>query len=290
MNKLKIILLLTIILWFICGIDFYACDEVEDDDLAKVRIKKPTNDYQVEVQLYSFGGMQGCTIASVEKAGEVIGDAEIILNEVEIADKDTLMESIVYFDTSGVISYLPGTKYELQVRHNEQTIATGNIIMPSSPIITNLTFPYNHQLNQSLTIQWKKVQDATAINLLLYGVNSEGEIDTILAPQRTSFTIPDTFFNKPDEFILDIIAINGANSDVFSGKYEDDDGNFTQSINLSGASGIFYAMNYQANDKFSIIVNGEESVGKPSNVTPHKMDLRKILKNRHRKKLSRFNF
>ena len=290
MKNFKIILLSTVMFWLVCGIDFYSCDEV-DDDLPKVQIKTPTNDYQVAVMIYSAGGVRGCTAASVEKAGIAIGDAEIIINKELIAESDTIGmagESIIYFDTVGVVSYLPKTEYELEVRHNEQTIATGNIIMPSSPTITNLTFPYTHQLNQSLTIEWKKVQDATAIEFILFGEAIEQDIDTILSPQKTSFTIPGTFFSEPDELTLEISAINGANLDVISGKYQDEDGNYTRSINLNGAAGIFCAMNFESDEEFIITVIGEESLGKHRNITPHKKDFKEILKNKHWQKLNPF--
>ena len=199
----------------------------------------------------------------------------------------------MYFDTSTAISYLEHTEYEMEVRHNGETIATGNAIMPSTPIITSPTSPYTHQLNKSLTIKWEKVQDATAIEFDIYNDSDEDEheIDTLLSPLKTSFTVPASFFDTTGEYYIGIIAYNGINYDTDYSRYVDNEGNFTKSINMSGGAGEFIVMNfYPVSDEGFIITINDESLGKPTQFTRSKKSYKEIRQERLQRKLNRFGF
>ncbi len=198
----------------------------------------------------------------------------------------------MYFDTSTAISYLEHTEYEMEIRHNGETIATGNAIVPSTPEITNLTAPYTHELDKSLTVEWTKIEDATAIEFYIYqDFGDENEIDTILSPLKTSITVPASFFNGVGDYYISIVAYNGLNADMDLDDYVDNDGNFTKSINMSGAAGIFTVMNmYPADEDFLIQIVDEESLKKPIQSTKPARDFREILKSRHQRQQHRFGF
>ncbi|MDD5766514.1 MAG: hypothetical protein PHW79_09760 [Candidatus Marinimicrobia bacterium] len=291
MNNLKRLLFAVILLSFTCSIDFFSCDEAKNDDYTKAGINTPTNDYQVAVQIYSLGGMVGCTAASIEQSGEAITDAEIIINNATVVCDTSSEFSPMYVDTSSEISYLEHTEYEMEVRHNGETIATGKSIMPSTPVITSPTSPYSHQLNKSLTVKWETVQDATAIefNICNDFDEDEHEIDTLLSPLKTSFTVPASFFDTEGEYYIEIVAYNGINYDTDYSKYVDNEGNITKSINMKGAAGEFIVMNFYPISDDGFIVN-IGSLKKPTQFTKSKKSYKEIRQERLQQRMDRFGF
>jgi hypothetical protein len=243
MYKIKQLLLGIFMIFLAVTIQFTfpACEDKKSEDSHEVTVNDPTNDYTVFVQIIGMGS-SGCTMGSVEILGENVDDAQVQINKQSLVyDED----SEIYTDDSGVIQYSPGSKYNLVVKHNGVEIASGYTIMPSIPTITNLESPVEHSLNQSLTVEWKAVDHASAIAVLvstsIYDTTTweYKEYDTgLMQPSLTSYTIPDTFFNIAGEYSLSIAAYYG----VLPGM-DMDNPDTTKGYNLEGAAGMFITTN-----------------------------------------------
>jgi len=234
-------LLLSILMFFLmASFQFSACSNDDDEDDSSdcnvdITTNTPTNDYEVVAQVW--GGLSGCGIVSIEKDGAPVTDAVVKINGFELS----------YDEDIGYVSSLTasdGSEMELEVTHNGSVIASGKTCVPSNPTITNIDSGDVHQLSSSLTVQWKSVDYATAIELLIEeNVNYQDYSSGLLEPTATSHTIPTTFFDLSSQWIDSaecLITVSayygiepGMNLDSSSGV----------GINIESSSGVFMGLN-----------------------------------------------
>ena len=235
-------LLLSILMFFLmASVQFSACsnddDESSDCDV-DIATNTPTNDYEVVAQVW--GGLQGCGIVSIEKDGVQITDAVVKINGYELS----------YDESMGYVTSLAasdGSEMELEISHNGSVISSGKTCIPSNPTITNIDSGDVHQLNNSLTVQWKSVDYATAIELSIDGdANDESYDSGLLDPTTTSHTIPATFFDLSSQWIdsaecmITVSAFYGIEPGMSPTILDSSSG---VGVNIEGSSGAFIGLN-----------------------------------------------
>jgi hypothetical protein len=227
-----------------------SCSDENGDSLTAPE-NKPTNDYEVVVEVVSFGGLAGCTTGSIALLNEPVSDAEFLLNGVQLSNDPSSIFSNLYTDTLGVINYQPGTSYKLEVSHNGNVIASGDAKMPSVPEVTNLEDMDTHNLNKSLEVKWKKVNNATSLEVYIDGYVYDSAVGDsvhreysteLLSPDKVSCVIPDTLFNTPGIYVMGVTAYYGVNPGNFTVDINDTEG-YTKGYNIKGAAGVFLAAN-----------------------------------------------
>ena len=236
-------LLLSILMFFLmASVQFSACSNDDDDDSSDcdvdITTNTPTNDYEVVAQVW--GGLSGCGSVSIEKDGAPVTDAVVKINGYELS----------YDESMGYVSSLAtsdGSEMELEVTHNGSVIASGKTCIPSNPTITNIDSGDVHQLSSSLTVQWKSVNSATAIELSVQeNVSYEGYESGLLDPPTTSHTIPATFFELNSEWMdsaecmITVSAYYGVDLSMESTIL---DSSSDVGVNIEGASGVFIGLN-----------------------------------------------
>lgn len=241
MIKLKKISLFILMLSLAVTIQltFPACEEDDDNgDLHQVEVLNPTNNYEVIVQIMGIGSM-GCSMGDVMLNGSTITDADFKINSVEfIYDED--IEA--YMDESNMIAYTAGTEYNLSIKHNGNTIATGYAVMPSIPMVNNISSPYPHTLNTDLELEWVDVSNASSILVTVQyedTVTWEDEIyqSGLISGAATSFTIPGSFFDSNGEYLLAIEAYYGIKEGPIMDAIDS-----TKGYNIDGPAGVFMAV------------------------------------------------
>ncbi|MEJ2054253.1 MAG: hypothetical protein P8X42_10065, partial [Calditrichaceae bacterium] len=184
----------------------------------------------------------------------------------------------LYQEESGVLSYLAGTNYTLNVSHIGTQIATGTAVMPSVPVFKNLTGLSPHPLNQNMVVTWEDVENATSLELSLSGdvydpvLQSEIERDFnsgLISASSNSFTIPDTFFTHAGEYTLGMTAYHGINPG--SEAYNADD--YLKSYNMKGAAGLFIVVNLSSEDGEAITVGNPGKIAAKSKDRPKYKDM-----------------
>jgi len=264
---MKIKKILTILALCLMTIQFNmtSCSSSTDssDPLGEAAVNNPTNDYQVVAEIISVGGLGGCSVGTVANSDGIIETADFKINDVTL-----IHQYPVYTDTLSLLSYFPGSSYSLKVSHNGVTIATGKAVMPATPVISNASSFQNHDLNTSLTVNWKSVKNAHSVQLSIAAeiydpVSQEyierGYASALLSPETTSHTIPDTLFSYPGEYSLGIIAYYGINPGIDIDNLEEN--GYLQSFNIEGAAGAFMALSLSS-------VQGESiTVGNPPALT-----------------------
>ena len=268
----------------------WACDKEKKNDtnLLQAPVNDPKNNYEVIVEIISFGGINGCAFGSVEQNNQFVGNAEIKVNEVSFYSDTTSFFSFYFADTLNPLKYTTLTKYQLSVKHAGKVIAQGQAVMPSVPAVRNLSNPTQHSLNKALLVQWQKVEQATAIQVIVTGKvynptikdTVEKEFDSgLLSPETTQITIPDTMFNLPGTYVLGIVALNGINPGMIPTQLYDENGHYQKSYNIEGAAGIFLAaMAYPDPVGLRIIVSeatGKSSLARPDDSAPRLKDMLK---------------
>ncbi len=286
---MRLIKRIFVLLFFILmSIQFqWACDEdKKDTGVLNAPINDPKNDYQVVVEIISFGGLNGCAAGFIERNSEPVTNATIKVNEVPFYNDTTSIFTNLYADTLNALNYNYFTRYNLIVEHDGKLVARGQADMPSLPVVENLSNPVQHGLNKALTVKWKKVERATAIQVIVSGYVYNPVIkDTVersfnsglLKPTTTQITVPDTLFKLPGTYVLGILAINGINAGTYSFQLYDEEGKFYKSFNMEGAAGIFLAaMAYPDPVGIKIIVPepaGQNSLARPAISPPRLQDM-----------------
>lgn len=286
MNIKKIFSYLIILLM---GIQFqWSCSKDKTDtEILSAPVNEPQNDYMVVVEIVSFSGLVGCSSGFVEKADQPVTDAKVHINSIPLVnDSSATIFPNYYADTLNALSYNYFTKYQLTVEHRGKVVASGTSVMPSIPIIKNLTNPYNMSVNEELVVKWQKVEQATALQVIVGGRiydpvlkdSVDREFDSgLIEPTRTSITIPDTLFRLPGTYVLGIIAYNGLNPGALPQNLYDEQGNYHKGYNLEGAAGVFFsAMAFPDPYGIQIIVKGT-TTSKQSNVVQPKKPILKEL-------------
>ncbi len=240
MLKLKKTLLFVLMLSLAVTIQltFPACEEDGDNgDIHEIDILEPTNDYEVIVQILGIGSM-GCSMGEVILNGSAVLDAEVKINSTELVyDEDVE----TYMDESNTITYTAGTEYNLSIKHNGNTIATGYAVMPSIPTINNISSPHSHTLNTDLELEWNNVTNASSILVTVQHedtVTWEDEIyqSGLISGEATGFTIPGSFFDSNGEYVLTVEAYYGLAEGL-----DMDDIDSTKGYNIDGPAGVFMA-------------------------------------------------
>ena len=262
-----------------------------DDDGSKASVKDPTNEYQAVVEVVSFGGVSGCSIAAVVLNNESVIDAVIHLNDVTLTNDTNNFLAGLYSDSLFELSYESGTDYTLEIFHLGKKIASGKAKMPSTPKFTNLDNIRHHNLNENMTVTWEKIENATSLELTIKGEvydpaqddYSSREYSTeLLSPTSTSFTIPDTFFSIPGEYTLGLVAYYGVNSGAKT-NITDGSSPYTKSYNMDGAAGVFLAANLSSYEGESIIVGAPSTIMKNSKAAKNRPMFKDILIKQHKK-------
>ncbi len=246
MHKFKKIMMFLFMLSLAVTIQFTfpACEDKKDDDSENIPdytadVNEPTNDYTVIVQLMGFGSM-GCGIGEVLDQNGIITDAEIKVNGLPFEFDD---EMDAYSESSGNLSYNPGTSYTLEVNRGGEVIATGTARMPTVPTITEPALPYQHALNQPLTVKWQKVNYATSLAVMVStdildtsGYDYIGYDSEILPPDLTEYTIPGDIFSTTGDYSLSIGAYHGTPPGISPASVDSSKG-----YNIEKAGGLFMA-------------------------------------------------
>lgn len=216
-------------------------------------IYTPENEYGVYAIIIKYSGMSGCSndnIIAVREGGQYFRDARVAINDDRLSvDLDSLS---VPFYSSDSISYDDRTEYSLEISLEDENIASGNAIMPTTPAITNIDSGYYHSLNKKLKVKWKPVQYATSIELWTKNYTSG-----LLKPTTTEHTIPDTVFQEYGDYGMVIIAYNGINPDFELGNYDIE--LLEKGYNIKGATGIFVIVNAWSGGKRFVIINAPAS-------------------------------
>jgi hypothetical protein len=286
--NLKRIIGIFILCLFTIQINMTSCstsdDNADNGNGRTAEVNEPTNDYQVVAQVISFGGLGGCTAVNVEQSVYNINDATVKINNI-ILPPDSSLDGL-YQEESGVLSYLEGTNYTLDISHIGTQIATGTAVMPSVPVFKNLTGLSPHPLNQNMVVTWEAIENATSLELSLsgdvYDPDLQSEIERnfnsgLISASSNSFTIPDTFFTHAGEYTLGMTAYHGINPG--SEAYNADD--YLKSYNMKGAAGLFIVVNLSSEDGEAI------TVGNPGKIAAKSKDRPKY-KDMVEKKLKRF--
>ena len=236
-------ILLSILMFFLmASVQFSACSNDDDDDSSNcdvdIATNTPTNDYEVVAQVW--GGLQGCGIVQIQKDGEEVTDAIVKINGYELP----------YDESMGYVASLAasdGSEMELEVTHNGSVISSGKTCIPSNPTITNIDSGDVHQLSSSLTVQWKSVDYATAIELSIdENVNYQDYNSGLLDPTTTSHTIPATFFDLSSQWVdsaecmITVSAYYGIDPSMESTVLDSSSG---VGVNIEGSSGAFIGLN-----------------------------------------------
>ena len=236
-------LLLSILMFFLmASVQFSACSNDDDDDSSDcdvdISTNTPTNDYEVVAQVW--GGLTGCGIVSIEKDGVRITDAVVKINGYELS----------YDESMGYATSLAasdGSEMELEVTHNGSVISSGKTCVPSMPTITNIDSGDVHQLSSSLTVQWKSVDYATAIELSINeDANYQNYSSGFLEPTATSHTIPASFFELNSQWIdsaecyITVSAYYGIEPSMSPTILDSSSG---VGVNIEGSSGVFIGLN-----------------------------------------------
>ena len=236
-------LLLSILMFFLmASVQFSACSNDDNDDSSDcdvdISTNTPTNDYEVVAQVW--GGLQGCGIVQIQKDGEEVTDAIVKINGYELS----------YDPSMGYVSSLAasdGSEMELEVTHNGSVISSGKTCVPSMPMITNIDSGDVHQLSSSLTVQWKSVDYATAIELSIHeNVNYQDYSSGLLEPTATSHTIPASFFELSSQWVdsaeclITVSAYYGIDPDMNPTILDSSSG---VGVNIEGSSGAFIGLN-----------------------------------------------
>lgn len=293
--KIKKLITIIILFFLTIQINITSCSDStgsnETGEDYTTTVKDPTNDYEVVVEVISFGGLGGCTVAAIKLMDEPVIDAEFTVNNVTLVTDTTSILNNLYSDEMYELSYLPGTNYSLNVLHMGSVIATGTSIMPSTPVFTNLKTIQHHNLNTDLQVSWKKIYNASSLSLSITGyvydpsrqdsVSREFDTGTI-SPATTSFTIPDTFFTIPGEYTMGIVAYHGINPGEDADVIITDSG-YLKSYNMDGAAGVFLAANGSSEEGAVITVGNLSLLKKSDRVSVRKYTYKEILLQKHKK-------
>ena len=280
--KIKKLITIIILFFLTIQINITSCSDStgsnETGEDYTTTVKDPTNDYEVVVEVISFGGLGGCTVAAIQLMDESVIDAEFTVNNVTLVNDTTSILNNLYSDEMYELSYLPGTKYSLNVRHLGSVVATGSAIMPSTPVFTNLKTIQHHNLNTEMQVSWKKIYNDPSIQ------DSLGrEFDTgTISPATTSFTIPDTFFTIPGEYTMGIVAYHGINPGEDADVIITDSG-YLKSYNMDGAAGVFLAANGSSEEGAVITVGNLSLLKKSDRISVRKYTYKEILLQKHKK-------
>jgi len=248
------------------------CEDKKDDNSISVDINDPTNDYQVVVQIYGMGSMS-CAAGGVKLNGDDVDDAIVKINNKELTHSDSsdfTISSISpfnmllkYFYEGNELTFTSGTKYDLQISHNGNSIASGIAYMPKTPEITNIESPYAHIINTPLVIEWDE-DNYTSLFQVNCSANLEDEegneiekeFEEVFSSSITTCTIPDTFFNSPGEYFISISAIYGVTEESITVNPDT-----TMGYNILGPSGSFLALTVFPSNPFGdgFIINVSES-------------------------------
>ncbi len=267
----------------------WSCNKDKTDtEILSTPVNEPQNDYMVVVEIISFSGLGGCASGFVEKADQPITDAKLHINRVPlINDSSAMIFPNYYADTLNALSYNYFTRYQLTVEHQGKVVATGSTVMPSIPFIKNLNNPQTINVNDELVVKWEKVEQATALQIIVGGRiydpvlkdSVDREFDSgLIEPNRTSITIPDTLFRLPGTYVLGIVAFNGLNPGALPQNLYDEQGNYHKGYNLEGAAGLFLsAMVYPDPYGLQIVVKGSAASEQTNYEQPLKPRLKELV-------------
>lgn len=287
--KLKKVITIIILCLFSVQFNITSCSSSTDSNedgsgpADPASINTPTNDYQVVVEVISFGGFGGCSIAAVNVNDEPITNAIILVNNVTFQNTSESFSNF-YSDTLNLLTYSPKTNYTLNASHLGSTIASGTSKMPSIPQFTNMDGDIQHSLNTNLNVSWKPIDNATSIELIIEGYSDDESSEFssgLIDPSLTSFTIPDTFFTIPGEYNVGIIAYNGINPGL---DVEDitSEGSYSESYNMVGAAGVFFAASAMEAGGIVNVLNS--TVTKSNQISRRNGSFKEIVLRRHQKR------